>query len=538
MVDNNDVKQQEPTPRFNLIDEPWIPIRYPDGRSAELGIRDTLLQAAHIAEIQDASPLVVAAVHRFLLAVLYRALEGPTDGLQARTWFKSGLPTEQIDAYLTRWRERFWLFHERQPFGQVADYVPKKWHAWTKLAAEHNANDTRVLFDHVDVRNAGVIPTAKAARWLLAIQTFALGGGNSDLGYTKHAPSATVVMALPLGRNLADTLLFLLVPQNRFVLAEDIPVWERESESLEALEKGGARAASGYADLYTWRSRSIRLLAEADLSIARIAFASGVDPLTELQTDPMVGYRTDEKRGRLPVIFRERAFWRDFDSLLPDASGDAPQVVVHAIDLGRSVPERFPSTILVVGQSSAKAKIEYWRMETFVCPKAGTDVRTARRTIERLLRTAQAAARDIERGMKSAAKLMVARTSRKLKDDKYVAGKWVPGDASNFIGKRDRDADPAALEVYWAMLEIAFHQVLTYMATEISIDDEDQLICDWLKQVREAVDAAWHQFSESACFANGWTIRALVQAEEESVNACRRWLEREINKFEPQKEPA
>ena len=537
MVDNNDKNAQEPMPRFNLIDEPWIPVRYPDGRSAELGIRDTLLQAKKIAEIQDASPLVVAALHRFLLAVLYRALEGPTDGQQARMWFKSGLPTERIDAYLTHWRDRFWLFHKSYPFGQIADYVPKKWHAWTKLAAEHNANDTKVLFDHVDVRNAGVIPMAKAARWLLAIHNFALGGGNSDFAYTKHAPSATALMALPLGRNLGDTLMFLLVPQNRLVLEQDVPVWEREPESLEALGRGCERPVSGYADLYTWRSRSIRLLAEADLSVAKIAFASGVGTLMEHQSDPMLGYHTDEKRGRLPVIFRERGFWRDFDSLLPDASGDAPQVVVHAIYLGRSEPERFPSTLLVAGQSNAKAKIEYWRMETFVFPRAGTDLRTTRGTIERLLRTAQAAAKDIERGMRSAAKLTLARTGRDLKDDKYVAGKWVPGDASNFIGKHDWESDPIALKVYWASLERAFHDVLASMARVESIDDEDQLICDWLKRVREAVDAAWHQFSESASFASAWTIRALVQAEEGSVNACRRRLEREINKFEPQKEP-
>lgn len=29
--------------RFNLIDEKWIPVRFPDGARDELGIRDTLL---------------------------------------------------------------------------------------------------------------------------------------------------------------------------------------------------------------------------------------------------------------------------------------------------------------------------------------------------------------------------------------------------------------------------------------------------------------------------------------------------------------
>jgi len=79
---------------FNLIDEPWIPVRLPDGIRAELGIKDTLLRAKEITSIEDSSPLVVAALHRFLLAVLYRALEGPTDIGQARKLFNEGLPEE------------------------------------------------------------------------------------------------------------------------------------------------------------------------------------------------------------------------------------------------------------------------------------------------------------------------------------------------------------------------------------------------------------------------------------------------------------
>lgn len=137
--------------RFNLIDEAWIPVRKLSGERVELGIRDTLIQATHIATIEDASPLVTASLHRFLLAVLYRALEGPTDIDQAKAWFRSGLPAERIDAYLERWRDRFWLFDETHPFFQIPDFEPNAWRAWTVLAAEHNADNAKVLFDHVDV---------------------------------------------------------------------------------------------------------------------------------------------------------------------------------------------------------------------------------------------------------------------------------------------------------------------------------------------------------------------------------------------------
>src|SRR3990172_598328 len=243
--------------RFNLADEKWIPVRFPNATRDELGIRDTLLRSKEIAAIEDPSPLVVAALHRFLLAVLYRALEGPTDIDQAKALFKAGLPGEKITAYLEKWWDRFWLFDEKNPFYQVLAYEPqekngkKEWKSWPAIAAEHNANNAKVLFDHVEIATAGPIPSRMAARWLIACQTFALGGGNSDFAYTKSAPSATAAMVLPLGVHLHDTLLLSLVPENKEVLEGDLPIWEQEPVPLVSLKRGIARSLMGVADLYT-----------------------------------------------------------------------------------------------------------------------------------------------------------------------------------------------------------------------------------------------------------------------------------------------
>src|SRR4030042_3783119 len=140
---------------FNLVDEKWIPVRFPDGTRDELGIRDTLLRSGGIAAIEDPSPLVVAALHRFLLAVLYRALEGPTDIDQAKALFKEGLPGVKITAYLEKWRDRFWLFDERYPFGQNPNVAKDEIEPWTKLTAEYNSASNKVLFDHTDTKKPG-----------------------------------------------------------------------------------------------------------------------------------------------------------------------------------------------------------------------------------------------------------------------------------------------------------------------------------------------------------------------------------------------
>ena len=59
--------------KFNLIDEPWIPV-LKGGRVVEVGIGEALLRAHEFARIETPSPLEEAVLHRLLLAVLCAGL--------------------------------------------------------------------------------------------------------------------------------------------------------------------------------------------------------------------------------------------------------------------------------------------------------------------------------------------------------------------------------------------------------------------------------------------------------------------------------
>lgn len=519
--------------RFNLIDEPWIPVRWLNGERAELGIRDTLLRAKDIEVIEDPSPLVTAALHRFLLAVLYRALEGPTDIDQAKSWFKSGLPTDKIPAYLEFWHHRFWLFDEKYPFGQIPDFEPKTWRAWTALAAEHNADNAKVLFDHLDVTKPDTISFSSTIRWMLATQTFSVSAGKSELSHTGTAPSATAAMILSLGRHLEDTLLLNLVPQNRAVLVGDLPVWEREPEAVASLKSGAERAITGYADRYTWRTRSIRLRGEEDGGVTTLAFASGVENATKVSIDPMLGYRIDEKNGKLPIQFRERGLWRDFDSLLPDDAKLAPEVIEHATALTRFDRARFPRSIMVLGQSNSKAKIDFWRMERYVLPERLTNDVNARAEIRQLLNDADKTDSSLETALRDWAKSMITKGDRDLQPDKWAKGKWIPGDVSKAIGKMSPDAPPAPALIYWSTLEAAFHDVLRGYMTDAEPDD---IRLSWLKKVRSALRDAWMQHAASVSTGDAWAIRALVRAEN-AIGKQLKELNEEIQKYESHRNP-
>lgn len=504
--------------RFNLIDEKWIPVRFADRTRDELGIRDILLRAKEIASIEDSSPLVVAALHRFLLAMLYRALEGPTDIDQAKALFKEGLPSERITVYLEKWRDRFWLFDEKYPFGQIPTFEPKTWRAWTALAAEHNADNAKVLFDHVDVEAPGTITEAAAARWILATQTFSVSCGKSELSHTGTSPSATAAMALPLGRDFQDTLLLSLVPQNRAVITADLPLWERSPESVASLKAGFERAASGLADRYTWRVRSVRLEANDSGRIGKLAFASGVGNSSMDQTDPMLGYRIDDTRGKLPIQFRDRGLWRDFDSLLPDESHLAPQVIEHATALTRMNRGRFPRSVMVLGQANNKAKIEYWRMERFALPEALTGDRFIRTEIRQLLKDSEDAQKSLWSACSSFARDLLSR------GDRNPDGK----DIKKFV------IQMSAIPWYWSTLESSFHEILREYTLE---RDSEDIRCQWLKSVRDTLRSAWAQHSASVSTGDAWAIRALVKAEGSVLRKLKE-LNYEIMKLEPQKEEA
>jgi CRISPR system Cascade subunit CasA len=501
--------------RYNLIDEAWIPVRWLSGERAELGIRDTLLRAKEIAVIEDASPLVVAALHRFLLAVLYRALEGPTDIDQAKAWFKSGLPLEKIDTYLKHWRERFWLFDEKYPFGQNPNVPAKEIEPWTKLTAEHNATTNKVLFDHVDTKAPGVRTFAECACWLVSTMSFSLSGGR---GYFP-SPSVNGLMCIPVGRTLHDTLCYCLVDQNREVIKGDIPLWEREPENLPI--SSPKRPTRGNADLYTWPARMILLneLPSGGVTYIRFISGLGLEP-TATFSDPMLAYINDNERGRLAVRFREdRGVWRDFDSLLPGSGGEAPLTIQHSIRLAGRDSQLLPKSMLTLGlrYTPPNANVDFWRMEKFIFPAALVEVREIREDIRQLLTIAEHAQKSLFQACCAFARDLLSHGERD--PDKKDVGK--------FVGQMP------ATPLYWSRLEPAFHDILQHYTLE---RDPDDIRLDWLRTVRAALRDAWMQHASSVSTGDAWAIRALVRAEG-VIGKQLKDLNEEIHKYEAHRNP-
>jgi CRISPR system Cascade subunit CasA len=503
--------------RYNLIDEKWIPVRYPNGLRDELGVRDTLLRAREIASIENASPLVVAALHRFLLAVLYRALEGPTDIDQAKALFRDGLPGDKISDYLEKWRDRFWLFDDSFPFGQNP-YVPQgEIEPWTKLTAEFNASSNKVLFDHTDTKSPGSKGLNECARWLLAVMNFSISGGR---GYYP-SPSPNAIVCIPLGRCLAETLIYNLVPySNREVMNADVVQWEREPALLPLTTS--KRVISGFADTYTWQSRFILLEEAVTGSVEWIRFIAGNGFENPAQIlDPMQPYRVDAKLGILPIRFKEgRGTWRDFDALLPDVDGLAPLTIQHSVRLAGRNADAMPIALVILGlkYDPPSANVDFWRMECFALPGALAGGNSIRVQVRQLLAEAEDAQKALWAACASFARDVLGR------GDREPAKK----DITKFVDQM------ALTDWYWSVLESSFHEVLCDYTLDRDFED---IRWQWLKVVRDTLKTAWEQHRASVSMGDAWAIRAVVKAEG-SVRRKLKVLNEEILILEPEKEAA
>ena len=270
---------------FDLVDEPWIPcIRADDGMVVELGIRQALTEAPALREISDPSPLVTAALHRLLLAILHRTHGPATMREWAAIWEASAFDTARLDAYLDGHRDRFDLFDPERPFYQTtgvrADY-PDYLKPMGVLAHELLLGTPPTLFQQVP-DDLSFSP-ARAARTVVALQAFAVGGlisyqakhGEPDkpFKYSQDAPLKKGAVVLNRGASLFETLMLNLhryagdkgFPWD-FDPDDDLAAWERliSTDDDRAWQEGADRAPTGYIDLLTWQSRRLRLVPERD----------------------------------------------------------------------------------------------------------------------------------------------------------------------------------------------------------------------------------------------------------------------------------
>lgn len=368
--------------RYSLLDEPWLPVRLADGSDTRLGLIDTFTRSREIVALADTAPPSLVAQYRLLLAIVHRALVSAGirwKDVDRAHWYANGLPLEPIEAYLSHWRERFWLFDDEHPFMQVpvlatAEATRDKRKPWTQIALASANGNNPLLFDHACDLTPVAIDPATAVATLLGYLQFTPAGLVKSLRGTDYAgPLVNTAAAIPIGATLAQTLCLALHSAPASSTPPDLPAWERHPPSVAELS-GAPVLATGPNDRYTRLSRAVLFVDDDDGRIRWLHFAAGLalgeDPNAP---DPMASFRAG-KESLIRVTFNEgRAVWRDLPALVPSrgAQGQAAAVIQQAIDLHKEVTfESVYQPLLVAGVASNQLKLLRWRIEQIVLPSA------------------------------------------------------------------------------------------------------------------------------------------------------------------------
>jgi len=482
---------------FNLIDERWIPCIDLRGKQVEHGIRETLLKAHELREICDDSPLVTVAIHRLLLAVLYRAHDGPRDFAAWKSLYSLGAYNEHVICrYRTKWKDRFFLFDDAHPFMQVAgldlneyknngEVKKDKSDGLMRLSKEAPDKGGRILFDHRVGTERPKYEPQQIAKMILASQSYAGTGvaSGGKIGSQVIKPTACqfapCVDGLTLwlqGKNLFQTLMLNLVPYE--VCKSDIPPWEDDNIIQSAIRSWKAAVSfTGLAQRFAPLSRFIRAVDKKSMF-----FTNGLKiDLKDDSDDPMKAYyrESDSKPYVAVKLLEHKAAWRDAHSLL--ALGTVNRKPPVSLNLAARIERdgvidsdaQFRAN--VVGLATRQDKGLLWRHERMpVSPSLLNNANFVER-LGGLLEDAEQTGSELRSRTWKIARYFRVPADRRLSKNEEE-------DVTRLL--KELDPRPA----YWARLEKHFYTLLDTLH-----DDWDKETGGWKLDDRQTATRTWRE---------------------------------------------
>lgn len=339
-------------PEYNLLDEPWIPIRLLDGTITNVGLLELVERTSDVADLACELPTQNIAIQRLILAIAYRVATPSNEQEWARQW-NEGAPTDRMLEYLEKWRDRFYLFGGRYPFMQVADLRTEKdaVSGLEKIIAD--VPNGEQFFTTRHGKALAKISAAEAARWLIHVQAYDPSGirsgavGDSQVKGGKGYPIGPswcghLGLVWLKGENLDESLVLNLVPSDAGNL-RGVSVstqwggctWEDDEPETSVrndyslLDSSGTPRPISIPRLLTWHSRRVRLVGDVS-GVTGVVLAQGdkLAPQQMQQYEPLSLWRYSMPQSKkfkqdvyMPRKFEAgRALWRNLPGALPEVA--------------------------------------------------------------------------------------------------------------------------------------------------------------------------------------------------------------------------
>lgn len=345
-------------PRFNLIDEPWIPVSMVDGTFGEVSLRELFKKTASIRAIAGDIPQQAAPILRLCLAIVYRTYalvreeylrhdeEVDPIELWQEVWEDGAFDLPLLNSYFDQVHDRFDLFGPK-PFMQVVglEYAAKEYDPVSEFIADVPKPE-KFLFSMRSKAAPETITFAEAARWLLFCLAFDCAGIKSPVVGNTHVTSGKVYAPKGIpsigwlgaigtvfvqGSNFFETLMLNWAVYNgpksdsHLLISDDIPAWELPVQSADL----GVYVAKGPAGLFTVPDRRIRLIANEDMDAVKgiiVCYGDIVQPIGASRYETMTAWYESTKKQkelnlpRAPLLPKthdaSKALWRGLGPLL------------------------------------------------------------------------------------------------------------------------------------------------------------------------------------------------------------------------------
>ncbi len=496
---------------FNLIDEKWIPCIRGDDRFVTLTLRELFTEAHNLYDIAGDTPLQTAALYRLLIAILLRVYQptAPDFEIWQEMWRSPTWDMDRLNAYLDKWRHRFDLFDKEWPFYQSGSDDSRVRPKPITSIKYGNGFLHNPLFDHDNEAVEQPLTAAAAARNLITVQTFGLGGGH--MGMFNDAPWSKGILFFVQGNTLKETLFLNLLPypdESRTVIGiadteGDAPAWEQD-DPFSA--KGGHPL--GYLDYLTWQNRRILLFPEwrADqLMVAQWQVGGGLS-LDAGIADPLKFYFKHEKEGlRVRQFDESRGLWPDSYALfapmdvgfsrhsVPPAAFTHLKLLINEMEL---LEPHIIYRCKALGQGKNQAKVEYLREERFPFP--------LRYLIDEALRDQLRDALQLCSSVSGYLKNALRRVGYYL----YIAKPDEAGWKSAGINPKSSKpiSEPARNDIdnwvqhteadiyFWSNLDVPFQEFIAHLAAEAP----EPMIAWWRQQIFAAAMGAFAKAKQYA----------------------------------------
>jgi CRISPR system Cascade subunit CasA len=217
---------------FNLTSDPWIPVRWLDGRSTLVGLDELFAESSRIADLA-APPHERISILRLLVCIAQAALGAPET---ADDWDGWGEDLEiSAPGYLAKWKDHFQLMGDGPRFLQ-APVKDEKDYPVAQMVFHFATGNTPTLLDH-EGDGVRALSPAFVARALLVYQNHFVGGSLASK-VKGNGPALKALHSLLIGEHLKETIILNCVDLETLHPGElGKPVWEggRKSDYLARL---------------------------------------------------------------------------------------------------------------------------------------------------------------------------------------------------------------------------------------------------------------------------------------------------------------